>query len=174
MNRISAPNQLTPFEFLEFNKQNLAELIGPQKTMQTLEEVEKMFMERVKPYEERIKKLEEQEAAKKLQIAALKETVLGLNRIVDQLKLQKELDKPIPGRNSACFFQKQLRVVVPFVVLCSLLLSSSSLVIFISDELQYFQVLAARTTRPKSPMTGNAASGTRAPVRTASNNSRSN
>lgn len=57
--------------------------------MEGLEEIEELFLSRIKPYEERIKALEEGERAKEAEIEKLKKSIIHLNKIIDQLKLNK-------------------------------------------------------------------------------------
>ena len=55
--------------------------------MEGLEEIEEIFIARIKPYEERIKALEDSERAKESEIDKLKQSIVQLNKIIDQLKL---------------------------------------------------------------------------------------
>lgn len=55
--------------------------------MEGLEEIEEIFINRIKPYEERIKALEDSERAKESEIEKLKQSIVQLNKIIDQLKL---------------------------------------------------------------------------------------
>jgi len=57
--------------------------------MEGLEEIEELFLSRIKPYEERIRALEESERAKESEIDKLKHSIIELNKIIDQLKLSK-------------------------------------------------------------------------------------
>eukprot|EP01016_Furgasonia_blochmanni_P021705 TRINITY_DN2388_c0_g2_i16.p2 TRINITY_DN2388_c0_g2~~TRINITY_DN2388_c0_g2_i16.p2 ORF type:complete len:124 (+),score=11.43 TRINITY_DN2388_c0_g2_i16:417-788(+) len=50
-----------------------------------MEDLEQLFLSKVKPYEERIQKLEEAEKAKDLEIITLKHAIENLNRIIDTL-----------------------------------------------------------------------------------------
>ena len=57
--------------------------------MEGLEEIEELFLSRIKPYEERIKALEESERAKEAEIEKLRHSIIELNKIIDQLKLNR-------------------------------------------------------------------------------------
>jgi len=63
--------------------------------MEGLEEIEEIFVNRIKPYEERIKALEDSERAKEAEIEKLKQSIVQLNKIIDQLKLNS---KPGPAK----------------------------------------------------------------------------
>lgn len=58
--------------------------------MQSLEELERMFLEKIKPYEERMKQLEDTERENNIEIATLKNAVMNLNKTIDQLRLKTQ------------------------------------------------------------------------------------
>lgn len=62
--------------------------------MEGLEEIEEIFISRIKPYEDRIKALEESERAKESEIDKLKHSIVQLNKIIDQLKLNTKSTAP--------------------------------------------------------------------------------
>lgn len=62
--------------------------------MEGLEEIEEIFIARIKPYEDRIKSLEESEKAKESEIEKLKQSIVQLNKIIDQLKLNHKTTGP--------------------------------------------------------------------------------
>lgn len=58
--------------------------------MEGLEEIEEIFISRIKPYEDRIKALEDSERVKESEIDKLKQSIVQLNKIIDQLKLNNK------------------------------------------------------------------------------------
>lgn len=57
--------------------------------MEGLEEIEELFLSRIKPYEDRIKLLEDSERAKESEIEKLKQSIQQLNKVIDQQKLNR-------------------------------------------------------------------------------------
>jgi hypothetical protein len=51
--------------------------------MEGLEEIEELFLSRIKPYEDRIRALEDSERAKESEIDMLKHSIIELNKIID-------------------------------------------------------------------------------------------
>jgi hypothetical protein len=78
--------------------------------MQNLEELEKMFLEKIRPYEERMKQLEDIERENNIEIATLKNAIQSLNKTIDQLKLKAPVSSKttrgtlLPLEESKCFF----------------------------------------------------------------------
>lgn len=66
------------------------------------EEIEALFLAKIKPYEDRILKLEEAEKTKELEIISLKHAIQNLHRIIETLKTQVKAPagKP-PGKPAA-------------------------------------------------------------------------
>lgn len=58
--------------------------------MEGLDEIEEIFISRIKPYEDRIKALEDSERVKESEIDKLKQSIVQLNKIIDQLKLNNK------------------------------------------------------------------------------------
>lgn len=57
--------------------------------MEGQEEIEEQFLSRIKPYEDRIQHLENGERAKESEIEKLKQSIIHLNKVIDQLKLNR-------------------------------------------------------------------------------------
>ena len=66
--------------------------------MDGLEEIEELFLKKIKPYEERIRMLEESEKAKESEIDKLRHSIIDLNKIIDQLKLSTKPKPPTKRR----------------------------------------------------------------------------
>ena len=66
--------------------------------MDGLEEIEELFLKKIKPYEERIRMLEESEKAKESEIDKLRQSIIDLNKIIDQLKLSSKAKPPTRRR----------------------------------------------------------------------------
>ena len=66
--------------------------------MDGLEEIEELFLKKIKPYEERIRMLEESEKAKESEIDKLRQSIIDLNKIIDQLKLSSKSKPPTRRR----------------------------------------------------------------------------
>jgi hypothetical protein len=61
--------------------------------MQSADEIEKLFLERVRPFEDQIKELNAREDENLKKIAALKEMVFSLSQILEQINAQRTPSK---------------------------------------------------------------------------------
>ena len=55
-----------------------------------MENIEELFLEKIKPYEDRIEKLEEIEKQKDVEIVTLKHAIQNLHRILESLKAEEK------------------------------------------------------------------------------------
>ena len=53
------------------------------------EELEKLFLERIRPYEDRIKMLEDSEKNKEMEIITLKHAIENMHNIIESLKAKQ-------------------------------------------------------------------------------------
>ena len=74
----------TNFKFLKINikKKNYHTKMNP-------EDLERLFLERIKPYEDRIRGLEESEKSKELEIITLKHAIENMHNIIETLKAKQ-------------------------------------------------------------------------------------
>jgi len=67
-----------------------------------MEDIEAIFLTKIKPFEERIRILEESEKDKEAEITTLKHAISNLNRVIENLKAQQaSVAKPAIGGNRA-------------------------------------------------------------------------
>ena len=59
--------------------------------MESVNEIDKLFLEKIKPFEDRIKELEEAEREKDTEIDKLKQSIHRLSRVLDEIKQNKLL-----------------------------------------------------------------------------------
>lgn len=69
--------------------------------MQSSDEIEKLFLEKVKPFEDQIRELESREDENQKKIASLKELVFSLTQILEQIGAHQAPVKHVGGAATA-------------------------------------------------------------------------